>query len=387
MSAALTCRKKIVLTYSRQKLSHQLHPRPGHHRAQGRTFSLPPLASVLTIPRGKSGGSCTFVPQRFMKMFLDQTSPFAAKVYFFTSEEIRQLITLLFGRYYRAAGLDKDEPEEPDDSEPSAQSYTDKSNFLDAAMALFGNQEDFATESKAEEFLAKVRSEDDEDILETMIGWALELVAVHLEDQEFVYAHGSTADDLNHALQPYNFTLVGAEANGATALWPLVSVIDFGLDHPLLNEGIILVDLPGKSDVSTLRADNAARWHRMCTHKILVAQVGRITHSQSLREELAMGHHTRGSGNVMLVLTYGDECDGDTDLAGTALEKRSEHILKDEMTALNQEKRKLNLKRQKPSVSRDEKDDIDEDVKAVTKRYKKKSMSSALSGARCATGP
>ncbi|KAK4550562.1 hypothetical protein LTR36_000141 [Oleoguttula mirabilis] len=330
----------------------------------GKSSVINSILSLGVIARkGNSGGSCTWVVQRFMKTFVDQNAPFAAKVYFFSTEEIRKIVSTGLARYYHAAGLDRAEPEEPEDADHSAQDFTDRNTTMDTFMALFCDQEEFETRPKAEAFLATASSEADEDMLELLTGWASDLVASHLDRQEYVSVTGSTADDLLWTLQPYTYTPVGVDANGLTAAWPLVSVIDFGLNHPLLNEGIILVDAPGKSDANSTRAGNAVEWHRKCTHKILVAQIGRITDNQSVREELASGFHTRGSGNIMLVLTHGDEYDGDSNITGTPLEKRQELKLRDETKALNQEKRKLNQRRQRPGTSQDEKDDLLQDVK------------------------
>lgn len=307
-----------------------------------------------------------------MKTFADQTSPFAARVYFFDEDKIRGIIESLFARYYSAAGLDREDPEEPEEADQQAQNFTEMETTLDAFLALFGDQEEFADYASAKEYLSRAQSEDDSAMIDDLVGWAVDLVNIHLDGGEFVPVSANTAAELLWTLQPYTYTLAGLVGSTTTVLWPLVSVIDFGFSHPLLDLGIILVDGSGKKDANRVRVQNAADWQLKCSHKIVVAQIGRITDNQAIREELALGYRTRGSGNVVLVLTHGDECDEDTDLHGNPSEVRTLQALKGERTALSAEKRQLGIKSKRPGLSREEKNDLMQSVGLLGEQEKRK---------------
>lgn len=305
-----------------------------------------------------------------MKKFPDQKAPFAARVYFFSIEEIRDILRSLMVKYYQACRRDKDAANEEEDNEDSVENFSDMRTVLDTFMALFSEQDGFETEDRAKGFLKDAGSDNDEDTLEKLVTYAEETVYKHTDGQDFVSVNASTPEDLLFYLQPYTFTLGGEDGQGMSAPWPLVSVIDFGLEHPLLNEGIVFVDSPGLSDANSTRAANAKSHHRKCTHKITVAEIGRAKDDKALRENLSLGFRTRGSGNTILVLTHGDSIDSDTDVTGNPLEKRREQILKDEIKALKLDKSKLNQRRQR--MSREERVETETEMKTLSIATEKK---------------
>lgn len=182
-----------------------------------------------------------------------------------------------------------------------------------------------------------------------------------LAGNEAVYVEANTNEELLFNIQCYTHTLPGDENMGQVTPWPLVSVIDFGFDHPILNAGIVFVDSPGLSDANSTRANNAKKHHRGCTHKITVADIARALDDMSLRENLAAG-----SGNTILVITKGDNIDPDTELSGSTLEKRNEQKLRDDLKELTKERSNLRTKRGK--VGRLEKEDISFEIEQVQQR-------------------
>ena len=303
-------------------------------------------------------------------MFPEQSSPFAAKVRFFSREEIRNILEGLLAKYYRAADTsDNDEEGDDDEDATKVESYSDMRDAITAFMALLCNQEEFETEEKAHATLKATKTEEHATLLDQMTEWADDIVQARLGGEAFVLVEDSTPDDLLWQLQPYTYQIGGLEGQGMIAPWPLVSAIDFGLDHPLLNEGIVFVDSPGLSDANSSRSRNAIVNHRECTHKIAVAEIGRAEADAGLRKNLQSGSRTRGSGHMLLVLTHGDSIDPATEVSGTPIEKkrvaRLDKTLKELRLQKQQKSQELNKARA------DDRDDIGEVIRSIASDMKK----------------
>jgi len=303
-------------------------------------------------------------------MFPEQSSPFAAKVRFFSREEIRNILEGLLAKYYRAADTsDNDEEGDDDEDATKVESYSDMRDAITAFMALLCNQEEFETEEKAHATLKATKTEEHATLLDQMTEWADDIVQARLGGEAFVLVEDSTPDDLLWQLQPYTYQIGGLEGQGMIAPWPLVSAIDFGLDHPLLNEGIVFVDSPGLSDANSSRSRNAIVNHRECTHKIAVAEIGRAEADAGLRKNLQSGSRTRGSGHMLLVLTHGDSIDPATEVSGTPIEKKRVARLDKTLKELRLQKQQ---KSQELSKARaDDRDDIGEVIRSIASDMKK----------------
>ncbi|KAK4505043.1 hypothetical protein PRZ48_003006 [Zasmidium cellare] len=342
----------------------------------GKSTLINSLLSCGTVARsGASGDSCTWVVQRFMKPFADQNAAFAAKVYLFSPEEIRKIITSLLTKYFRATDrskLDNDEEPEPESDEMKSDSFTDRQSVLETMQALFGDKAEFVDDEAAERYLNMAKSETDDVIVNELTVWADSLAAKFLGGHECIIVEGSTTDELLYKLQPFTYQLGGDEGRGQISPWPLVNVIDFGLDSFLLQEGIVLVDTPGLSDSDSTRAANAARYHRKCTHKITVADVARAKNDKTLRESLAQGYRLRRSAGTLLVLTKGDIIDGGTEVIGSRQEKEDEMHLNNDIKALRETKTALLLQRKLASA--DKKFDFDDKLQANATHIRLKSL-------------
>jgi hypothetical protein len=178
-------------------------------------------------------------------------------------------------------------------------------------------------------------------MLETLSTWADIVRDSHLESNDFVRVAASTADELIGRLQPYSCTVESEFGRGRTQPWPLVRMIDFSLNIPILKDGVILVDSPGISDANSIRASNAKKHHGKCSHKIHVAKVGRARDDKSLRNAMADTYKWRGTQNSILVLTHGEEIDRETEVHGSDLAKKIEKQMRDEIGNLLLRKEKL----------------------------------------------
>ena len=126
-------------------------------------------------------------------MFPDQSKPFAAQVYFFSIEQIRDILKSLLAKYYSATGRDREETEDEDEKEEFTESFSEIRTVLDAFKALFCAKDEFESEGRAKDYLNK--AQDDEEVLETLVGYAEELVSIHLDGLDFFSVAGSTTED------------------------------------------------------------------------------------------------------------------------------------------------------------------------------------------------
>lgn len=306
-----------------------------------------------------------------MSAFEGQTHPYTAKVYFFTTQEIREIMRSMLIKYHRATSTSiKDEQDDEEGEDVKSENYNEVRTVLDMLASLFCDKAEFETDGAARDYLSKAEAEDDDAIVDELTTWAVDVVSDHLENKDMVTLGKYTPDELLFALQPYTYRLGGEEGEGVPDPWPLVSVIDFGLDVPLLRSGIVLVDAPGISDSNSARRDNSVRYQRQCTHKITVAPIARAKDDRSLREGLTQGYRHRGSGGNTLVLTRGDDMDPDTEVAGTKIEKKRETELKNEIKILRDQKNKL--AQQKRKLSRVDALEIDDQISDKVKLLQEK---------------
>jgi hypothetical protein len=305
-----------------------------------------------------------------MKMFEYQKSPFAAKVFFFNPQQIRKIIGALLAKYYRAANKEDKDDEDDDLQGTKVESFGEMRDTLAAFTALFCDKEEFESEELASKYLQQAKSENDPKMIDELVDWAGDVVQHHLDGNDFKLIESSTPEELLWALQPYTYQVGGMDGEGEVSPWPLVSVIDFGLDHPLLNEGVVFVDSPGLSDANAVRSRNAIKHHRTCTHKLVVAEIGRVEADANVRKNLELGYRTRGSGNTLLVLTHGDSIDPDTEVTGTPSEKKRVARLDSDIKVLRTEKQKKTQERQK--LRQDDRDDIDEEIRSIGAEWKQK---------------
>jgi hypothetical protein len=78
------------------------------------------------------------------------------------------------------------------------------------------------------------------------------------------------------------------------------------LKSPILEQKVIVADVPGISDVNYYRMRNAARYLKRCRMTIVVAKIDRIADDLSFRQLYVDAYRRRRSGSVILVATKSD---------------------------------------------------------------------------------
>ncbi|KAH0151514.1 hypothetical protein KCU67_g10231, partial [Aureobasidium melanogenum] len=148
-----------------------------------------------------------------------------------------------------------------------------------------------------------------------MIIWSRELVRKYAkqDDDLISVVEHTTTQGLLQKLREYTFN--GADEDEFTepvvSPWPLIKKITFGLDSPMLNDGIILMDLPGVHDLNSTRRRIVSKALAACTHYLVVAQISRARGDDTVTKYFTEGHKKKGSGRVIAAITHSDRIDGD----------------------------------------------------------------------------
>jgi hypothetical protein len=78
------------------------------------------------------------------------------------------------------------------------------------------------------------------------------------------------------------------------------------LSSPILEQNVIVADVPGGSDVNRFRVDNASRYLQQCDTTIVVGKIDRLQDNTGFRQQYMDAFRRRRSGSVILVATRSD---------------------------------------------------------------------------------
>lgn len=78
------------------------------------------------------------------------------------------------------------------------------------------------------------------------------------------------------------------------------------LKSPILEQDVIIADVPGGSDVNYFRTTNASQYLQKCDMTIVVAKIDRVADDPSFRSLYLEAYRRRRSGSVILVATKSD---------------------------------------------------------------------------------
>lgn len=89
-------------------------------------------------------------------------------------------------------------------------------------------------------------------------------------------------------------------------IFKLIRSCRFGLSSSLLDDGVILVDLPGLRDVNRVRFRTVSKALSDCTHYLVVANIARAQDDETITKYLTEGYAKKGSGRAFVVCTSSD---------------------------------------------------------------------------------
>jgi hypothetical protein len=197
-------------------------------------------------------------------------------------------------------------------------------------QALFCDRPECASEEAITALLREASSETDKNVIQKMIIWSKELIRKYAKQDDGLVSvvEHTTTQGLLQKLREYTFN--GADedefAEPAVSPWPLIKKITFGLDSPMLNDGVILVDLPGVHDSNSTRRRTVGKALVECTHYLVVAQISRAQDDDTVTKYFIEGHNKKGSGRVIAAITNSDRIDGDARNGDAAQQKHMEEV-------------------------------------------------------------
>lgn len=257
-----------------------------------------------------------------------QSTPFRAEIEYYTETELESVITFLFKEAYASmpssdTGSEVHEIDDEFDNR-SISAFTS----IKTIHALFCDRPECASEEAITEFIREASSETDPNIIQKMLVWSNELLRkyVKADDGLVTVVEHTTTQGLLQKLRDYTFNGVDEDefAEVVVSPWPLIKKITFGLDCPMLNDGVILVDLPGVHDSNSTRRRTVAKALAECTHYLVVAQISRAQDDDTVTKYFGEGYTKKGSGRVISAITNSDRIDGDSRTGNAAQQKQME---------------------------------------------------------------
>jgi hypothetical protein len=197
-------------------------------------------------------------------------------------------------------------------------------------QTLFCDRPECASEEAITALLQEATSETDKNVIQKMIIWSKELIRKYAKQDDGLVSviEHTTTQGLLQKLREYTFN--GADedefAEPTVSPWPLIKKITFGLDSPMLNDGVILVDLPGVHDSNSTRRRTVGKALAECTHYLVVAQISRAQDDDTVTRYFIEGHNKKGPGRVIAAITNSDRIDGDTRTGNAAQQKQMEEV-------------------------------------------------------------
>lgn len=242
-----------------------------------------------------------------------QSTPFRAEIEYYSEAELEALITFLFKEAY-ASLPSSDAGSEALDDEFDNRNVSGLT-AIKTIQTLFCDKPECASEEAIAGILSEASGETDKTFIQKMIIWSRELIRKYAKQDDGLVSvvEHTTTQGLLQKLREYTFN--GADedefADPVVSPWPLIKKITFGLDSPMLNDGVILMDLPGVHDSNSTRRRTVGKALAECTHYLVVAQISRAQDDDTVMKYFGEGHNKKGSGRVVAAITNSDRIDGE----------------------------------------------------------------------------
>ncbi|KAG9616800.1 hypothetical protein KCV04_g15592, partial [Aureobasidium melanogenum] len=344
-------RKSLLKTRSKTRFPDEVCIALVGDMASGKSSLINSLLNVGILARkGDTGTSCTWVIQEFRATLPKQSTPFRAEIEYYSEAELEAVITFLFKEAYASlpssrAGSEAldDETENRNDSGLTA---------IKTTQTLFCDKPECVSEEAITELLSEASSETDQNVIQKMIIWSRELVRKYAkqDDDLISVVEHTTTQGLLQKLREYTFN--GADEDEFTepvvSPWPLIKKITFGLDSPMLNDGVVLMDLPGVHDSNSTRRRTLGKALAACTHYLVVAQISRAQDDDTVTKYFTEGHKKKGSGRVIAAITNSDRIDGDMRNGNAEQQKQMEET-KEKILSITGELDQIRTKRKTAS--------------------------------------
>ncbi|KAG9895901.1 hypothetical protein KCV05_g17394, partial [Aureobasidium melanogenum] len=306
--------KSLLKTRSKTRFPDEVRIALVGDMASGKSSLINSLLSVGILARkGDTGTSCTWVIQEFRATLPKQSTPFRAEIEYYSEAELEAVITFLFKEAYASLPSSRAGSEALDDEIENRN--VSGLTAIKTIQALFCDRPECASEEAITGLLSEASGETDKNVIQKMVLWSRELIRKHAKQDDGLISviEHTTTQGLLQKLREYTFNGADEEefAEPVVSPWPLIKKITFGLDSPMLNDGVILMDLPGVHDSNSTRRRTVGKALAACTHYLVVAQIDRAQDDDTVTKYFAEGHNKKGSGRVIAAITNSDRIDGD----------------------------------------------------------------------------
>ncbi|KAI4944142.1 hypothetical protein J4E91_008997 [Alternaria rosae] len=269
----------------------------------GKSALLNALLGVVNLNVESDGGSaCTCVITEFQQAPPSQTKSFAAKVEFFDVTICIKMVTDLFTQWYNVKQKQRQDADDLDDDD-----LDQIKTARDCLQLLFADRLEYGT---IEKFLSTATSAKDQKVIKQLTIWTTKMHQDFIEPgQTSVCFESSTPENLIEMFHPFTKEVTNASFHGkplTCSPWPFVKIVRVFLKSPILQQNVIIADVPGGADVNYFRRDTADRYLQSCQMTIVVAKIDRITNDLSFRQKYVDAFRRRRSGSVILVGTKSD---------------------------------------------------------------------------------
>ena len=281
------------------------------------------INSLLDTPNlaheSANGEACTNVTIEYRKAWPNQRSAFQAEAHFYQWEEIECILKTSVESWFT---WDRDIRPHVDggvtaevvhctgnahtdiDYDTQIQSKVQASTSFTIFRNLFLDHPEFETEEAGRSFLAEFAVSDEQVALDIMLRWTAALMSSIGESNYLVKRSAETVEGIAEHLRPYVTAM--NERTIKPCPWPLIKVVRVGMRSSFLERGVVLVDLPGTSDVNFARASASANNRRGCDFHFVVTQSHRAETERSVHEALETGFNQLGS-KVALICTRNED--------------------------------------------------------------------------------
>ncbi|KAF2735104.1 hypothetical protein EJ04DRAFT_219923 [Polyplosphaeria fusca] len=93
----------------------------------------------------------------------------------------------------------------------------------------------------------------------------------------------------------------------ANALWPIIQLMDIATSDRLVNNNIVLVDVPGLGDSNHVRATAIDKMRRYADLELIVTDPARTTDNNELRRQLDDSIRAHGINKIVLIVNKNDD--------------------------------------------------------------------------------
>ncbi|KAK8214110.1 hypothetical protein IWZ01DRAFT_567910 [Phyllosticta capitalensis] len=188
---------------------------------------------------------------------------------------------------------------------------------IDALKSMFADCEHFKSTASTEAFLMTFKGHNDPKLHGPLCGRLKEYMSglgIDMKTNKIIVS-ADGAGKLAKALDPFMKSGARLSEDGELqpSLWPIVRHVRTFLNSPLLDQSIVLVDLPGTGDTNQTRVSTSNDYMRKMDYTIVVADMCRNESNDTIYKELKNAFKRGKSGSSIVVITKSDEISDSVD--------------------------------------------------------------------------